>query len=382
MSSPATTGYAQVGVNLTLDRGGVAKAVDDYRNAAGGAVFSILSANLPLKNTLSHAEYFRTAPEPWNIRMGRLTRETATRFVHELQSCEHVGLHGSYRHTGEYLRRATNFSRTLRFSYIPHGSLDPWVFKKNRLLKNAWLASYGRLLLKKSTNVIAATTSELRKIQRIAGCLPNQKVIPLPVDVVQRPTEEQRQIARQRLALPNSARVLLYLGRLHPMKRPAETIQLVCAHSSKDIHLIVAGPEDGISLAKLTALVSRYDAKQRIKIVGPAFGQSKLSLFFAADAFISLSHRENFNYAAAESLSLGIPVILSPGNDIAEDLMSVKCGWMLPSVSEKCVHDALTDFAELQVVEQREMGCRGRNWANDELHPSRFVDNVQKAFSR
>ena len=68
-------------------------------------------------------------------------------------------------------------------------------------------------------------------------------------------------------------------------------------------------------------------------MIGPVYGDSKYHYLFASDAYVSLSQRENFNHTAAESLSAGLPVILSPGNDLAGEIRDEGCSWSLNDVS-------------------------------------------------
>jgi glycosyltransferase involved in cell wall biosynthesis len=106
--------------------------------------------------------------------------------------------------------------------------------------------------------------------------------------------------------------------------------------------------------------------------MGPSFGSDKHQWFLGADAFISLSHRENFNYAAAEALSAGLPIILSPGNDLGAELAEAGVGWILHSFERAEEVNAIRQFADFPADQLTAMGAAGRRWAAAELSEEAF----------
>jgi glycosyltransferase involved in cell wall biosynthesis len=96
----------------------------------------------------------------------------------------------------------------------------------------------------------------------------------------------------------------------------------------------------------------------------------------AADAFISLSHRENFGYTVAEALSSGIPVILSPGNNLSYDIRHLNCGWLLADDNPVTAIKAVNEFAVTPGEQLVEMGRRGQQWAQAELSPEMFKSQL------
>jgi glycosyltransferase involved in cell wall biosynthesis len=113
----------------------------------------------------------------------------------------------------------------------------------------------------------------------------------------------------------------------------------------------------------------------RVHLIGPVYGCDKHRYLDAADAYISISHRENFNFTAAECLASGLPVILSPGNDLAYDLADVECGWMLRDGDppEAAIAAAARSDAELL----RAMGRNGRVWCERHLRREVFSGRVK-----
>jgi glycosyltransferase involved in cell wall biosynthesis len=179
---------------------------------------------------------------------------------------------------------------------------------------------------------------------------------------------------RSELGIPEDAVAALSFGRLHPMKRPLETIDAFAAGATSRAHLVIVGNEAGVSHEDCRDRARRAKIGDRVHVVGPAFGDAKYSYFDACDLYVSLSHRENFNYTAAESLASGLPVLLSPGNDLAPDLAPHGCGWMLASLDDApALLAAVTSAAPASLLA---MGRRGRSWAEVHLRFDAFRTRI------
>jgi glycosyltransferase involved in cell wall biosynthesis len=229
--------------------------------------------------------------------------------------------------------------------------------------------------------VVAATAREKAKA---AAWVPADRmtVVHWPVDV---PSAAGRDAARAAFraahGIPEGARVLLSAGRLHPMKRPAHTLQAFLRAGVPACHLVMAGMEEGVSIASLDALV-RPDARGRVHVVGPLAGAELAAAFHAADGFISLSHRENFGYSFAEAIAHGLPVIVTPGHDLAHDIAAGErdgfpCGWLLPDDGLETAIAAIRDFAAAPASRLVAQGAAGRVWAADHLAFDRFRDALR-----
>ena len=111
-------------------------------------------------------------------------------------------------------------------------------------------------------------------------------------------------------------------------------------------------------------------------MVGPIYGDEKNDYLLASDAYISLSSKENFGYTTAEALSAGLPVILSPGNDLADELNALECGWMLRDNLPESAASAISEFSSMSMDRLEEMGQRGRCWALANLDFDKFAEKV------
>lgn len=262
--------------------------------------------------------------------------------------------------------------------FVPHGGLDPYVFEEQALLKKAFLRFGGRRCIEEAACVIFTAKAERDKALQV--CQPRRsEVVYWPLDdadfKIER-TDEARARVRAKLGIPESARVLLYFGRLDPMKRPLETIQALAA-SGTEAHLILVGNEFGVSLEGCRVKADGLGIGGRVHPVGPVYGPAKADYFAAADAYISLSRRENFNFTAAESMASGLPPILSPGNDLGGELEGADCAWLLRDDSKETASEAIRQWTSAESQELEAMGRRGRQWAEAHLRYATFEKKIQ-----
>ena len=261
---------------------------------------------------------------------------------------------------------------------VPHGCLDPWGLRQRWAIKRAWLAVYGERFLEDASVTVFATQRERQKALAWTRSK-RTAVIPWPVRL---PNLDGRDSARHRfrtlLALPESAILLLYAGRLHSMKRPRETIAAFCEAATADIHLVMAGGEGDVTTGQLVGCVPP-SLREQVHLLGSLHGADLHDAWLAADGFISLSHRENFGYSFAEALGYGLPAIVSPGHDLAWDLPfdsdgTWPHGWLLPDDSHGTAVAAILDFirnARNSTLARRTSEA-ARNWVAEMLSPDLF----------
>ena len=114
----------------------------------------------------------------------------------------------------------------------------------------------------------------------------------------------------------------------------------------------------------------------RVHVTGPAYGDDRAAYLDAADVYVSLSHRENFNFTAAEALAAGLPVMLSPGNDLGPELGPVHCGWVLATAADAAM--AMAEAGRLSRQDLIAMGARGKTWAEANLRYDVFAGRLRQ----
>lgn len=124
--------------------------------------------------------------------------------------------------------------------------------------------------------------------------------------------------ARHRLGLPQDARVLLFVGRIQPLKAPDVLLRaasrMLIDDPSLRGRLVVAcvGGPSGNGLARpsiLTELAVELGIEDVVRLVPPAPQHELADWYRAADLTVVPSHSESFGLVALESQACGTPVV-------------------------------------------------------------------------
>jgi D-inositol-3-phosphate glycosyltransferase len=125
-------------------------------------------------------------------------------------------------------------------------------------------------------------------------------------------------VARDRLALPQDALVLLFVGRIQPLKAPDVVLRAAAGllELSPDLRdrlvVVVVGGPSGTGLAEpehLSKLAVELGIADLVRFEPPA-AQSKLVDYYrAADVAMVPSYNESFGLVAIEAQACGTPVV-------------------------------------------------------------------------
>ncbi|MGO9317696.1 MAG: glycosyltransferase [Terracidiphilus sp.] len=116
-------------------------------------------------------------------------------------------------------------------------------------------------------------------------------------------------------------KIALFLGRVHPKKRPDILIEAWAkAEVPRDWRLVIAGPGESEYLAKLANLARQFRIENAVQFVGPVSGADKSYLFQRASWFLLPSEQENFGVAVLEAVSNGCALAISDQVYFADEL--------------------------------------------------------------
>lgn len=264
---------------------------------------------------------------------------------------------------------------------VPHGCWDPWGMAHHRIRKEAWMVAVGHRYVANADWVIFASRREAEKAARwTRGARITVAHFPVSLpDLARR--DVARQSLRKKLGIPDGDRVLMYAGRLHSMKRPHSVLQAFLQAEIDNVTLVFVGRDDDVTRAELASAVPSF-ATGRVRFTGSLDGKDLDEAFLAADGLISLSYRENFGFSVAEACAYALPIIVTPGHDLAHDMPTGLgtgngVGWLLPDLSEAAAAQAIREFATTSEGQLRNIGQTGRRWVADQLSPSDFRDRLK-----
>lgn len=380
----AGAGSVQGAAPLTIcldyrqELGGLTRGIRDLADAVGGRVISLDTGRAiePADGPPApHAGLVRIGVWSWGIRspLGRLPARVERRLDAEIAKAPLVILHSLYR---AHLPAVVRLCRRHRVPYwiVTHGMLDPWVMARRRLAKSLWMTAHGRPCLAGAAAVVFSTAAERDKAKP-AYHGGNSVVIPWPVDLPDLSGRaEARAMLRTTLGVDESCRVLLWMGRYDTLKRPLEVVEAFAAGASQGWVLVMAGLPGDLSRERVAAAARR--AAGRIHVREAAQGDEKAALLLGADAFISLSWRENFGYAMAEGMAFGLPVLLAPDHDLLAGGAAARFGYVCSDHSATAAAAAVRRLCTASASETAGAGARAREWVASNLARKRFSDEL------
>jgi D-inositol-3-phosphate glycosyltransferase len=200
--------------------------------------------------------------------------------------------------------------------------------------------------------LVANTAEEARQLVDLYGADPDRVVtVPPGVDLdLFRPVD--RAAARHRLGLPSGGLVLLFVGRLQPLKAPdvllRATARLDAQTRARTVVAVVGGPSGNGQgePAMLRALAEELGL--RVRFEPPVDRTALRDWYAAADVVAVPSHNESFGLVALEAQACGTPVVATDVGGLRTTVRDGVSGLLVSG------HDA-DDWAAalLKAVEQR-----------------------------
>ena len=271
---------------VTTDRG----YVPMESNGSKSFVVDVLPGSWPA--------FFGTS---WKMRrrLADIVRQVDVVHLHSLYLFhDWVGAHYCWRFERPYIVR-------------PHGTLDPYIFRRHRWRKAFAEVLFQRRVLRRAAGLHYTARDEWLLARPHAensrGC-----VIPIGVDLRALDNLPPRRLLRERYPIIGERKVVLFLGRLS-FKKGLDVVVSAFANIARerqDVFLVIAGPDDGI-LADVTRQIEEHGIKDRTLFTGMVSGREKHIILAGSDCFLLPSLSENFGITVVEAAACGMPVVIS-----------------------------------------------------------------------
>ncbi len=168
-----------------------------------------------------------------------------------------------------------------------------------------------------SDTVLASCSVEAVQLSELYGADPTRIRIVAPgVDHAFFGPGDRGQ-ARRALGLPAAGPLLLFVGRIQPLKGAAVAVRTLARllPDHPDAHLVVvggpSGPHGVDEVARITALVDDLGLHDRVVFVPPRPHELLSTFYRAADVCLVPSRSESFGLVALEAAACGTPVVAS-----------------------------------------------------------------------
>ncbi len=241
----------------------------------------------------------------------------------------------------------------------PHGTLDPYLFRRHRGRK--WI--YESLFERKNLNGATAihfTSVEERELTRPLRLKAPGVVVPIGVDLPD--YEAATPTGAFRAARPETQgkKIVLFLGRLN-FKKGLDLLARAFGQIGRrreDVQLILAGPDSDGYGAQIRQWLKAERVLGQTTFTGMLLGSQKMSAFRDADVFVLPSYTENFGIAVVEAMASGLPVVISNKINIWREVAEARAG-LVVNCDEHEISSALLTLL-VDPMRGKEMGKRGR----------------------
>jgi len=185
-----------------------------------------------------------------------------------------------------------------------------------------------------------------------------------------------------RRRFPELARkqLVLFLGRLHYVKRPDLLLQAFSELSRefRNAVLVMAGPGEASYVSKLQAEVRSLGMDGRVVFTGLLQGRAVQEALVDADIFVLPSLHENFGLAVAEAMAAGCPVVVSPEVALAPEIEKYGAGVVVDGKVDG-LRNVLRQLLRDE-VRRHSMGQNGRQLILDQFTWERVARQMMEVY--
>jgi glycosyltransferase involved in cell wall biosynthesis len=232
---------------------------------------------------------------------------------------------------------AAHLCRKFDVPYLvkPHGTLNPYLFRRHRLRKRLYEALFERRNLERAAAVQFTATDEMRlagvsNAFRVGVREGHEVVVPNGVVISEAfrwPAAASEVADRSEVPRPQQ-RTLLFLSRINHNKGLdilARAFGIV-ARQRLEVRLVIAGPDNEGYGARVRELLAAEGVLDRTVFTGMLLGDEKAAAFRAADVFVLPSYSENFGIAIVEAMAYRLPVVISNRVNIWREIEDAGAG--------------------------------------------------------
>lgn len=224
------------------------------------------------------------------------------------------------------------FCRLYKIPYVidAHGAV-PYHQNKN-FLKKIFDFVIGRRMLRNAKCLVAETVVGRDEYLEIMPSLDAEAIVVLspPFDTDEFMVLPSPGSFRQKYDIPSTAKVVMFLGRIHYIKGNDFLIRgfALALKQNPDLFLVLVGPDDGhMELCK--GMVSDLGIEGNVLFTGFLGGEHKNSALVDADIVVQLSRFEQGAWAPLEGVLCKTPIIVTADTGTGEDIKRLKAGYLV-----------------------------------------------------
>jgi len=260
-----------------------------------------------------------------------------------------------------------------------HGMLDDWCMAQSRVKKRIYHALFLSKILRRAHAVHCTAAAENDQSKK---WYPDTRGVVIPLVFDLDPYRELPGPGAAHSAFPEAfahegedgdGLTLLFLSRINVKKGLEHLLRAapLLAERGIEARILVAGTGDPPAYAQtMKALAREMGVEDRTHFLGLVTGDTKTSLYQAADVFVLPTSQENFGFVFPEALACATPVITTRGVDTWPELEK-SGGARITTQDPGDLADAISLFSDPDA--RHEAGEAGRARVFEWLDPDRVA---------
>ena len=271
----------------------------------------------------------------------------------------------------------------LSIAHVLRQANVPFVISIHCKFDTQILPEHGRTLVKQAlTGMVGgyAVSEPVKEsfMRMYAGLLPPTTLLKTILNGIDterfKPDAVMRRSVRQRLGLDAQKFIVMFCGRIDPMKRPLLAARVFSELSKKnsEARLLVLG--EGAELPALKAEIQSLGLSDRVVIVGQV--SDTAPYYAASDIYLSTSrNQEGCPLAAAEALACGLPAVV-PDDDVFRSIYgSSEAVRRCDPTGQSGWDSALIGLATLNENERRDLSQQAQSFTKTHLSQNLMEKN-------
>jgi D-inositol-3-phosphate glycosyltransferase len=205
--------------------------------------------------------------------------------------------------------------------------------------------------------IIVATDDEVSKMKKFYN-IDIQKLVVIPPGVdtchfYPIPTDEAKAV----IGVPKSERMILYVGRIEPLKGVDKLIRAIAELHKGDVfsecphYLIIIGgdpdapsTEMNLEMQRLQQLSKDLNVSDLVIFLGKRNQDTLPYYYSAAEIVVVPSHYESFGMVALEAMACGTPVIATQVGGLSFLIKDNITGYTIPDDNQEALEQSLTQL--------------------------------------
>jgi len=236
-----------------------------------------------------------------------------------------------------------------------------------------------RRAIRNASAVTSCSRFAAEALRQTSGIDRTVEVVGNPVDYARFQGPVDGAAIRRRLRIPETARVILGVGALKPVKGFDGLLRAFArvAAEEPDTVLVIAGAGDA---APYHALAKALGVAGRVYLVGAAGGADLVGLYQMCEVFAHLPRYEGFGIVYLEAAACGKPVVGARVAGVPEAVRDGETGLLVEEGDTEGAAAAILRLLRDRALAGR-LGAAGRAWAQAHSR-ERFTERIEGIYRR